>query len=121
VRACCAEACRACALTSTGPIPATSSSSACPMELEGIVSKRLGSRCVSGRSKDWVKFKNPRGAGCERPKRMGPLILNRCLFIRPRWSKTMAREELKWQNIGAEFAHRREAVLRLPDGLRRSR
>jgi ATP-dependent DNA ligase len=24
-----------------------------------IVSKRLGSRYVSGRSKDWLKFKNP--------------------------------------------------------------
>jgi hypothetical protein len=29
------------------------------MRLEGIVSKRLGSRYVSGRSKDWLKFKNP--------------------------------------------------------------
>jgi len=27
--------------------------------LEGIVSKRLGSRYRSGRSKDWLKFKNP--------------------------------------------------------------
>jgi ATP-dependent DNA ligase len=26
---------------------------------EGIVSKRLGSRYVSGRSRDWLKFKNP--------------------------------------------------------------
>jgi bifunctional non-homologous end joining protein LigD len=29
------------------------------MGLEGIVSKRLGSRYVSGRSRDWLKFKNP--------------------------------------------------------------
>jgi uncharacterized protein (DUF1330 family) len=29
------------------------------MSLEGIVSKRLGSRYRSGRSKDWLKFKNP--------------------------------------------------------------
>jgi ATP-dependent DNA ligase len=29
------------------------------MRLEGIVSKRPGSRYVSGRSKDWLKFKNP--------------------------------------------------------------
>jgi ATP-dependent DNA ligase len=29
------------------------------MGLEGIVSKRLGSRHRSGRSKDWLKFKNP--------------------------------------------------------------
>jgi ATP-dependent DNA ligase len=27
--------------------------------LEGIVSKWLGSRYVSGRSTDWLKFKNP--------------------------------------------------------------
>jgi ATP-dependent DNA ligase len=35
------------------------------MGLEGIVSKRLGSRHVSGRSKDWLKFKNPGRAGSE--------------------------------------------------------
>jgi bifunctional non-homologous end joining protein LigD len=32
---------------------------ACAMGLEGIVSKRLGSPYRSGRSKDWVKIKNP--------------------------------------------------------------
>jgi hypothetical protein len=32
---------------------------ACKLGLEGIVSKRLGSRYRSGRSPDWVKFKNP--------------------------------------------------------------
>jgi hypothetical protein len=44
---------------------------ACKMGLEGIVSKRLGSRYRSGRSPDWLKFKNPeapavrrRHAGC---------------------------------------------------------
>jgi transposase-like protein len=31
----------------------------CEMGLEGIVSKRLGSRYRSGRSTDWLKFKNP--------------------------------------------------------------
>jgi bifunctional non-homologous end joining protein LigD len=31
---------------------------ACKMGLEGIVSKRLGSVYRSGRSKDWLKFKN---------------------------------------------------------------
>jgi ATP-dependent DNA ligase len=31
----------------------------CKMGLEGIVSKRVGSRYRSGRSKDWLKFKNP--------------------------------------------------------------
>jgi hypothetical protein len=32
---------------------------ACKMGLEGIVSKRLGSRYRSARSPDWLKFKNP--------------------------------------------------------------
>ena len=32
---------------------------ACKMGLEGIVSKRMGSIYRSGRSKDWLKFKNP--------------------------------------------------------------
>ena len=32
---------------------------ACTMGLEGIVSKRLRSRYRSGRSPDWLKFKNP--------------------------------------------------------------
>jgi bifunctional non-homologous end joining protein LigD len=32
---------------------------ACKMGLEGIVSKRLGSRYRFGRSPDWLKFKNP--------------------------------------------------------------
>jgi bifunctional non-homologous end joining protein LigD len=32
---------------------------ACKMGLEGIVSKRLGSRYRSGRTTDWLKLKNP--------------------------------------------------------------
>jgi bifunctional non-homologous end joining protein LigD len=32
---------------------------ACKLGLGGIVSKRLGSRYRSGRSPDWLKFKNP--------------------------------------------------------------
>ena len=32
---------------------------ACKLDLEGIVSKRLGSRYRSGRSRDWLKVKNP--------------------------------------------------------------
>jgi hypothetical protein len=32
---------------------------ACQLGLEGIVSKLLGSRYTSGRSRDWLKFKNP--------------------------------------------------------------
>jgi hypothetical protein len=36
------------------------------MGLEGIVSKRLGSRYVSGRSPDWLKFKNPEAPAVKR-------------------------------------------------------
>jgi ATP-dependent DNA ligase len=32
---------------------------ACSMELEGIVSKRIGSRYVSGKTRAWLKSKNP--------------------------------------------------------------
>jgi bifunctional non-homologous end joining protein LigD len=32
---------------------------ACGMDLEGIVSKRIGSRYVSGRTRGWLKTKNP--------------------------------------------------------------
>jgi hypothetical protein len=36
------------------------------MGLEGIVSKRLGSRYRSGRSHDWLKFKNPQAPAVKR-------------------------------------------------------
>ena len=39
---------------------------ACKMGLEGIVSKRLGSPYRSGRSKDWLKFKNPEAPAVKR-------------------------------------------------------
>jgi bifunctional non-homologous end joining protein LigD len=39
---------------------------ACAMGLEGIVSKRLGSRHVSGRTRDWLKFKNPAAPAVKR-------------------------------------------------------
>ena len=32
---------------------------ACAIDLEGIVSKRIGSRYVSGRTRAWLKTKNP--------------------------------------------------------------
>jgi bifunctional non-homologous end joining protein LigD len=38
----------------------------CRMGLEGIVSKRLGSRYRSGRSPDWLKFKNPEAPAVKR-------------------------------------------------------
>ena len=39
---------------------------ACKMGVEGIVSKRLGSRYRSGRSPDWLKFKNPAAPAMKR-------------------------------------------------------
>ena len=39
---------------------------ACKMGLEGIVSKRLGSRYRSGRTPDWLKFKNPEAPAVKR-------------------------------------------------------
>ena len=39
---------------------------ACAMGLEGIVSKRLGSRYRSGRTTDWLKMKNPTHAAVKR-------------------------------------------------------
>jgi bifunctional non-homologous end joining protein LigD len=39
---------------------------ACKMGLEGIVSKRLGSPYRSGRSKDWIKSKNPAAPAVKR-------------------------------------------------------
>jgi bifunctional non-homologous end joining protein LigD len=39
---------------------------ACKLGLEGIVSKRLGSRYVSGRSRNWLKSKNPKHPAVKR-------------------------------------------------------
>jgi bifunctional non-homologous end joining protein LigD len=39
---------------------------ACKMGLEGIVSKRLGSRYRSGRTTDWLKMKNPAAPAVKR-------------------------------------------------------
>src|SRR4051812_6466551 len=48
------------------PDGATVFAHACKMGLEGIVSKRLGSRYRSGRSPDWLKFKNPEAPAVKR-------------------------------------------------------
>jgi ATP-dependent DNA ligase len=39
---------------------------ACRLGFEGIVSKGLSSRYVSGRSKDWLKLKNPAAPAMKR-------------------------------------------------------
>jgi ATP-dependent DNA ligase len=46
---------------------------ACKMALEGIVSKRLGSRYRSGRSPDWLKFKNPEAPAVRREAERSPI------------------------------------------------
>ena len=43
---------------------------ACKMGLEGIVSKRLGSRYGSGRSADWLRLKNPAWEAVRRRRRI---------------------------------------------------
>jgi bifunctional non-homologous end joining protein LigD len=39
---------------------------ACQLGFEGIVSKRLGSPYISGRSRTWLKFKNPAAPAVKR-------------------------------------------------------
>jgi len=39
---------------------------ACALGCEGIVSKRLGSRYRAGRTRDWLKFKNPAAPAVKR-------------------------------------------------------
>jgi bifunctional non-homologous end joining protein LigD len=41
---------------------------ACAMGIEGIVSKRKGSTYRSGRSRDWIKTKNPKAPAASRPQ-----------------------------------------------------
>jgi bifunctional non-homologous end joining protein LigD len=68
---------------------------ACKLGVEGIVSKRLGSRYRSGRSPDWLKFKNPAAPAVKvRPRRSGggdapfDLLMHRSLFCGAgRWRK----------------------------------
>ena len=45
---------------------------ACKLGAEGIVSKRLGSIYQSGRSADWLKFKNPEAAAVRREREEHP-------------------------------------------------
>jgi len=52
-----------CTSTTTSPSPATWCSGT---PFEGIVSKRLGSPYVSGRSRNWLKFENPAAPAVKR-------------------------------------------------------
>jgi hypothetical protein len=60
---------------------------ACQLGFEGIVSKRLGSPYVSGRSRHWIKSKNPQHPAVKREAEedLGPvtLLLKRDSASRP--------------------------------------
>ena len=64
-RACGAPAGRGCGSSSTS-ITAVTYRHACKLGCEGIVSKRLGSPYVSGRTRHWLKFKNPAAPAVQR-------------------------------------------------------
>ena len=62
---------------------------ACALGCEGIVSKRLGSRYRAGRTRDWLKFKNPAAPAVKREaKRIGA---SRSGGERPRSTDSQAR------------------------------
>jgi ATP-dependent DNA ligase len=46
---------------------------ACQLGFEGIVSKRLGSAYRSGRSRDWIKMKNPTCAAVAARRGLGTM------------------------------------------------
>ena len=62
--------CAAAAITKSSPFNEHNGSTvfahACKLGLEGIVSKRLGSTYRSGRTNDWLKFKNPNAPAMKR-------------------------------------------------------
>jgi hypothetical protein len=47
---------------------------ACGLGLEGIVSKRIGSGYVSGRTRAWLKAKNPNSSGGDCRAAHDPLV-----------------------------------------------
>jgi hypothetical protein len=66
------------------------------MGLKGIVSKRLGSHYRSGRSPDWLKFKNPHARG-----RMQEPIHSRspeALFLGLLSARLVAPDAATWQS-----------------------
>ena len=67
---------------------------ACKMGLEGIVSKRLGSRYRSGRSPDWLKFKNPEAPAVKREaEEDGAMIISAVQTFQRRSSDRLQRRE----------------------------
>jgi len=55
---------------------------ACQLGCEGIVSKRIGSRYRSGRSADWLKFKNPAAPAVKREGRAMTTLTRRLVSSR---------------------------------------
>ena len=53
-------------VTSRGARPTLGFEHACKLGCEGIVSKRFGSRYVSGRTDNWIKVKNPAAPAVKR-------------------------------------------------------
>jgi ATP-dependent DNA ligase len=49
---------------------------ACKLGCEGIVSKRLGSTYRSGRSRQWIKIKNPAAPAVRREAEEEPLAMS---------------------------------------------
>ena len=113
---------------------------ACALGCEGIVSKRLGSRYRSGRSPDWLKFKNPQAPAVRR-RRTGPnydkarrrislpvyaLLLNNecrgtvCRYVTALIRKTLADNEkglqlMQYANAAATTATDYTILFRCPD------
>jgi hypothetical protein len=65
---------------------------ACQLGLEGIVSKRLGSKYRSGHSRDWLKLKNPNAPAVKRETEED-------------WGKEKARRPPTWQPVCAGPGH----------------
>jgi ATP-dependent DNA ligase len=68
---------------------------ACALGLEGIVSKRLGSRYRSGRSRDWIKSKNPAAPAVKREAEEGLGAVIRSTNHVEGWSCGAAAEECR--------------------------
>jgi ATP-dependent DNA ligase len=72
---------------------------ACRMGLEGIVSKRLSAPYRSGRSRDWIKVKNPRGPAMAASGRA--LVISARLGLKPNAAHTRA-IALTWEKHNAD-------------------
>jgi hypothetical protein len=76
---------------------------ACKLGLEGIVSKRLGSRYRSGRSPDWLKMKNPgcRGGAARSGRGLGQEAVMKPASAETFWRRFLATYRFR-RNFGRE-------------------